>query len=676
MSSSSTYPRRADGERGVTLILFALAMLAILFIVALVVDLSNVRSTRQSNKLTTDVATSAGVSALAPDGIAKPWRGVCAALTFLKANRPDISFANTTYWSGAQDVAGNPVNPVSAAACTSLAAQECSPNTPSTWAWIRVTDGGFVADLRSGYTTPDARFAEDADAYQLDDGAGAQGGCDQLAVLVANRDAALFGGAAGATGYETLARSVGRVKIGSGIDAVPAFLMLERKACDTLSEQVGSGEAGIIVDPASATEPGIIHVDSSGSPSTGCNGNNNPGGWAVYSSGSSGPKIQALPSGDGTKPGIIAIHALQVGAPPIAYGGANPAGLSPAPTAGGVVSRRPVDLKYNPDSSPTITNIHAAAYTDAGRGALSAPPSTYPSARPGLWTVLDCTTASLGSAAAKILVDCPGGFAAGALTIFSSATDVIFNGPVSVANNRQLYMPAAVRIVIGGNTSGGLNVAGGGRLGINSAVEFADSVAGVTGACVGREGPAWTQTTELTIFGGRATGNDQGALNVTGRAALCQTFVYLAGPRTASYAAQQLVDGSYDPSCQPSKPCAKSTGNTATNAFVYVGGLLQWSAPNQLSADPTPGSVGVEDLALWAESADLSQIKTGGDLRARGVFFLPNARVEMRSPSSATPQDAQFISRSLQLKQGTLRMQPTPNNAVRVPVLEGLALVR
>ena len=107
-----------------------------------------------------------------------------------------------------------------------------------------------------------------------------------------------------------------------------------------------------------------------------------------------------------------------------------------------------------------------------------------------------------------------------------------------------------------------------------------------------------------------------------------------------------------------------------------VDGSLQWSAPNQLTVQPTPGSVGFEDLALWGETANLSELKSGGDLRARGVYFLPNDRMEFRSPASATPQDAQFISRSLALLQGTLRMQPTPSNVVQVPLLGGSGLVR
>lgn len=662
MAGHGSQRRRGQGDAGVTLILFALAMVGILLIVALVIDYGNVRNSRQDNKLTADVVATAGLQSLAPDGIARPWRAVCSALGYLKVNKPDLTLTVSYLDGNGTALSGNP--------CSSLANQECVANIKTTWAWIHAVGGAQAFDIMSGYVTPDPAFPEDATTYSGDNGTLASGGCDQLAVIVSKADDAFFGGIGGRSGYDTASRSVGRVRIGLEGDGVPAFLMLERKSCDALSEQVGSGEAGIIVESASPDEPGIIHVDSSGSPAAGCNGNNNPSGWAVYSSGTGGPKIVAKPAADGT-PGIISIHALEIGPPPAAYAGSTAAGLSPAPTSGKVVSRKPVDEKYNPASAPTISNLHAAAYTDANR-------STAPA---GYLTVTACNNSSTAVTAPLVFVNCPSGYSPGNVT-FPNATDVIFNGPVSVSNNKQLYLPAARRIVVGGidsgPNSGGLSVAGGGRLGINSVAPFADTDAGVLAACTGREGTdGWTQTTQLIVFGGRGTGADQGALNVTGRGALCQTFAYLAGPKTnPTYTRREITNGSYDPTCLAAKPCASASSTAQTNAFLYVVGTMRWSAPNQLSVQPPPGSVGVEDLALWTESAMKSEVKSGGDLQARGVYFLPNARFEMRSPATATPQDAQFIARSLQLLQGALRMQPTPGNAVQIPVLQGIGVVR
>lgn len=646
--------QRASGDRGVTIILFAAAMVGLLLMVALVIDMSDVRDTRQHNKLTTDVAAAAGAQSMAPDGTSRPWRGVCAALTYLQANEPSRSFTLSYRDGGGNPVTGSP--------CSDRISQVCVAGTPTTWAWIRATDGTYVADIKSGYVTPDPDFAEDAGTYAADNGEPSLGGCDQIAVLLTNRTPALFGGVAGVNSYATTARSVARVKVGVEGEGAPAFLMLERRKCGVLSQQVGvGGGSGIIVEPASATEPGVLHLDSSGTDGT-CSGSS-AGAFTLYSSTlGGGPGIRVNPAG--STPGVISLRSLET-MPSRAWSTA--AGVSPVPSVGKLISRGVVDQKYNPGSpyAPTLSNTHATAYVDATR---SAAPSGYT-------TVSTCNGHSATVTAALVFVSCPGGYNPTAVT-FSAATDVIFNGPVDIRNGSSLFMPAARRVVVGGNSSGGVTVANGGRLGINSISPFADSEAGVSGACTGREGPAWTQTAQLTIFGGSGS---SGALAITGRAALCQTSVYLAGPKQASnatYVRQAITDGSYDVTCTALKPCPKESGNTATNAHLVVSGYAKWSAPNQLAVQPEVGAAGFEDLALWTETANLTEVKSGGVLDSRGVFFLPNGRTEMRSPASAIPRDAQFIGRSLSLLQGTLSMQPTPSNAVLVPVLQSVGMVR
>lgn len=651
MSARPSMARRGKGDDGVALILFAMLLVGILLLVALVIDMSDLRNSRQDNKLITDVAAAAGAQSLGPDGVAKPWRGACAALTFLKANQPSLVF-NVTYRDGAG-------TPVSGSPCTDRLAQFCQASTPTSWAWIRATAGSVVADIKTGYVTPDPAFAEDTAAYAGDNGLASAGGCDQLAVIMSQQDAALFGGVAGRSSYSSTGRSVARVAVGTEGEGAPAFLMLERKSCDVLSQAVGAGGGeGIIVEPASATEPGIIHLDTSATGPS-CSG----GGASAYGlySGTIGSNPGVIAKPAGATIGIISLRALDTN-PGQAW--ATASGVSPTPTRGKLISRKSIDDKYNPESpyAPTIANIHAAAYADAIRTVAPA----------GYTTVSTCS-GDMTLANTLIFVNCPGGFTPGSVT-FSAATHVIFNGPVEVKGGKSLFMPAARRIVVGGNTTRGLEVANNGRIGVNSA-SFADTAAGVSSACDGREGPAWTQTTQMTIFGG--SGNV--GLGVTGRGALCQTFVYLAGPKVAgnaTYTRQAITDGSYDSTCTAAKPCPKLTSNSAVDAGFNVAGFLKWSAPNQLTTQPVYGAVGVEDLALWTETASLSEVKAGGVLASRGVFFLPNGRAEMRSPASATPQDAQFIAQSLRLLQGTMQMQPSPANAVQIPVLKSVGMVR
>lgn len=642
--------------------LVALAITVLLVIVALVIDLGFVRNTRQGSKATTDATVAAGLQSLAADGLPTPWRGACASLAYLRDNE-----AGRTFTVEYRD--GN-FNPVAGTPCTSLLSQGCLANTKSTWAWIRATDGDYVVDIRSGYVTPDASFPEDSAAYASDNGDPVRGGCDQIAVIAATRDDVYFGGVAGAGGYESAIRTVGRVDISTVNEGVPAFLLLERSVCGVMTHSVGNGGGdGIIVEAASATEPGIVHIDSSGA--SGCSNNDTENGYTVYGTtidGDPGILVQGAGAPPSAVPGILSLRALSSGNAARAWGTAT--GVSPAGTPGGLISRAPVDAKYNPTSNPTITMLHGVARADANR-------TTAPA---GYTTVDTCNNhnpTDAQRAATLIFIDCPGGYSPDDAS-FTAAQDVITNGYLHVPNNKRLYFPAAQRIVVGGTGTRGLEVSGGGILGINSVTPLAaDTDAATRAACTGREGPVWSNTTKLIVFGGSGSGAGEGGLNIGGRAALCQTFAYLAGPKSiATFAPQQVTDGSGDATCIASTPCPRTSGNLAEDANLIVSGFLRWSAPNQSTAQPPSGSVGVEDLSLWSETAKTSEVKSGGVLEARGVHFLPNSRVEMRSPAVAAPQDAQFIARSLKLFAGTLRMKPTPANNVQINILTGVQLVR
>lgn len=666
MRGSRRTGRRRSGDRGVVLAIFALAMVAILIVVALVIDYGVVRSTRQDNKSTADSAAAAGARALAPDAIPRPWRAACGALSYLKANQPGRTLA-LTFRNGANgSVSGDP--------CSDVArlAQLCGDSSPATWASITATDGEFTAEIAAGYRTPDARFAEDAGAYAGDNSTP----CKQIAVIVSNSDRPFFGQIAGASDYKTSARTVGRVEITNNPTSVPAFLMLERRSCGVLSHSVGTGGGeGIIVQPASTTEGGVIHLDSSGV--DGCSGTSENNFTLYGTTIGSNPGIiaQSVTTGTTTYPGIISLRAIEVGNTAHAYG--TPTGVSPTPVAGKVISRAAADRKYNPPSpsTSTISDLHADAQPKAN---WTAAPVTAPPA-PAWRTITTCSGHTETVTQSLVFVNCPSGYSPSNVT-FANATEIVINGPVHVSNGSQLYMPAAQNIVIGGTGSRGLEVSNGGRIGVNSVSAFPNDDAGVVSACAGRNDKAtdgWTNTTRLTIFGGGSSGAGAGALNVAGRAAMCQTFAYLAGPKTRpTYVKQSIEDGTYDVTCVPETPCPKTSGNPIANAHFDISGRVFWSAPNQMNVQPDDGDAGVEDLALWTETASLSEVKAGGFVQAKGVLFLPNGRAEMRSPATAEPQDAQFIARSLKLFQGTLKMRPTAANAVRVPILASVQLVR
>lgn len=679
--------RPSNRDRGATLVIVSLLLATLLVIVALVIDLSFVRNTRQDSKSTADAVAAAGVQSLATadDVVPRPWRAACAALAYLKANEPGRAFALTFMDGDGGELVDVDGVPIGEAVCTTDVYLEglCVPGDESSWAWVRAVDGDTVVDVKAGYETPDDAFPEDHDTYATDDGDLTRGGCDQIATIVSELDEARFGGIAGATDWATAVRSVGRITIGEEGDAVPAFLMLERRSCGVLEQRVGSGD-GIIVN-AVGTDPGIIHIDSSGQ-DAGCGGSA-AGNFTVFSGtlGSAPNKfagIRILSATPGI-PGILSLRAHQFNADRASddyHGYSTTDGVSATPRAGGVVSRTRVDEKYNPSPEPSATPpVKTVAYRHRTDALLLGQTT-------GFDTIISgdqCNDHSdVAVTGASVRIDCSN-YSPSAV-VLTEAQTVVFTGQVQVANGASLFMPVAERVVVRGSNSGGIFVTGTGRLGINSSV-FDGYVSAsstpvdadpppVDRACNGREGPAASRTATLTVFGGAVTGSTPGALNLGGFTAMCQTSAYLAGPLTADHVRQASLDTSLDPTCEEPTPCPAD--GALPGAGLAVRGYVKWSAPNQLTVPPEDGLAGVEDLALWSESSTPVSFGNSGILDSRGVFFLPNARVQVRAPTSLLPVDAQFISRSLELLQGTLNMQPDPANSTPFDVLESVQLVR
>ncbi len=75
------------GESGIVLPLTALVIVAVTLLVALVVDMGQLRTDRRTNKSVADVAARAGIARL-PYG---PWSGVCHARRYLLENAKGFS---------------------------------------------------------------------------------------------------------------------------------------------------------------------------------------------------------------------------------------------------------------------------------------------------------------------------------------------------------------------------------------------------------------------------------------------------------------------------------------------------------------------------------------------------------------------------------------------------------
>jgi Flp pilus assembly protein TadG len=659
--------RRAEDERGATLVFMAIVMILLLGMAGLVVDLGLVRSNRQRNKSVADVAATAGMRGLNLSGSIAPFRGACAALDYVKANHPELATLNATAgWTDGfgNAVGGNPCDPASA-----VYSQTCDTTSSTaarqTFAWYTGTtsNGSLTVKVKAGYTSgyPNSDMDNDNmrdDFYNTDTGDATKFGCDQLAVAVTERESAGFGRVIGAGELSSTSRSVGRVTVGLQQENAIGLLLLERNDCDTVDVGDTNSIVGVL---GSGANPGIIHSDSLGdSGSAGdCNSKS-----ILYGGHSGPPVVSPSPS---PAPGIMAYAAPNA---PYTSGFVSTRATTNAidhannvVAQGGSVSTRDLAGRYAVDSKyrPAVDNLLTEAVSRTNW--VAAPPAarTVPSG----WTITGCTPSPADLAeTGSVFVNC-GDFAPpGAVTF--EASEIVFNGEISLSN-ASLSLPNAHKVYVYGKTSGG-NPPAAVDLGPSSALKINVDPAVTT--CPTSAG-AVNATTNFVIANGALTSGSSGVVQ------MCQTFMFLA-------------DGGTLPSSTSAPGPAPADNGRNGVIRVQSGSTIDWTAPNMFSTKPTAANMATspfEDLAFWSEAsgdggsghAPPHILTGGGSLRLRGVVFAPNAnafRINGGS-SGAITQDAQFIVRKLALSGGAvLNMRANPEDSVSYPYFKGYDLVR
>lgn len=668
---------RAADEHGVTLILVALCMVALLLAAAAVLDLGLVRQNRQADKSATDFAAAAGIRGLEnPAGVPQPWQGVCAARDYLVANNDELASMTGSYANGdgTTTYASNPCDDRTATPFTNL----CSANKATWAAFTGLADGGRIrVIIKSGYVLPDPEFPEDGNAiYATDLGNPAHAGCDQLAVIIEEGEEAQFGEIAGATGYATRIRSVSRIEIGDIGNATPALLFLEQRDCRVLA--IGGTSGAKVIVEGVGDNPGIIHADSLGD-GAGCDPADAQNGNIFQVDGNPpDPRIiarRAVTPVGGEAAGVLSAVALsdEPGAVPAVVSspwpvevcaaqlatdcgtGASVTGIGPR--AGRVVTRGPIDDRYR---EPIIGLREAAedrfAWDDA-------------SDLPAGWTAVACGAPG-PFAASKVWVDCDGGeFQGSNRTFEASVEEIVIDGYVVVGGGGSvLRLEAPSKVFIKGHDS--LNAVQ--LLGNDNEILVNDGgLADSDGdgfACDERYADDPLARTELVIGSGPivAEGADGKVLR------MCQTTVF-------------MMDDSGAPGCPiPSEDGVAPYDNGCRGRIRVAGNnRLDWSAPNVNNlTTPTRAQLDqFEDLAFWSEtqgSGGISAIEGSGGVRLSGIFFTPNAAPFRVGGNGAYDiQDAQFITRRLEVAgNGVLLMRPQPQNAVEVPIFGDFSLVR
>lgn len=628
--------------------LVALLVTALFVIVALVIDMSIVRLNRQDDKSAADFAAAAGIRGLDDgSGYVKVWKGICAARDYLVANHDELT----------------PLTPVDASG--SAIADPCSspPNTicgePATWGtFTGLADGGRIkVIIKNGYDFATSGFAEDSGEYAGDVG---DGPCDNLAVIIQERERAAFGGVAGASAYDTTMRSVGRLVQGEEGDTVAALVLLEPYDCQVLTTG-GTGNTTVHIY-GNGRSPGVIHADSLGNglycnkPIFNVDGDVDAPRIATFRAEDEDPETGLI------APGLISARSLS-GDPLAQPGNTSPgidrvcaqledddclgAGGGDGPWPRGLVGRTRVDARYR----QAVLHRQQRAYDffSANGGWTAA------DAEAAGFAAHECSSSGPEYSDEKVfLYNCPNpGFPATGKTFTASVREVVIRGKFQLGGTVRFDGPTAI-YVEGDRNGSSIPIGNGNALRVND---------GGAADCSSRLDAAPQTKAEFVLW--------QGNLQVNGGLLrLCQTSLL-------------LLDGSSTSCPVPTENGTWPPADNLCGGYVGgTGGVIDWTAPNlKNEPDDPPDETdywNLEDLALWSETSASWRVAGNGGLHLAGIFFTPNANpFNLRGGGVIDLKDAQFITRKLAVGGGgVLGMKPEPHNSVLIPVLGGFALVR
>jgi len=505
--------------------------------------------------------------------------------------------------------------------------------------------------------------------------------------------AALFAGARSPAPASTVDLGAVMPALATPAGRVPAVMALERLNCATIN---ASGQAGIKVKGTGANG-GWIHSDTAAVPGaqivspagTSTSNCTSPAATACTTSIANTYSVYAtqLPLAAGGGPAIIAEDGVTSGEPgkvgtyamSPGVGGAigcnYPSGINVPTTADPIISRAPVDARYNTSGAPFGTNIaamHAAAYARTAAGVAPVGYATISGA--ACWTdrvVYQSDT----------FVDCPLGFT-GQDVVFRGQ-HVVFSGRLQISGGYVAFPNATSIDVRGCNgcaNGRAIDVASNGFLSINSGETGTDRngwAFDVTtnldegtlpwswswpniSCATQRRGPgaggSVTNATVVTTFGGSF-----GVQNGEGN--FCQTAFYLAA-NAPTYVKLSTTTGG---NCSPTLPCPAAGSLATFNLNAGSKPPISWTAPGQNTGGPSASSP-FDHLALWTEGGQNTTcyLSGQGQPELAGVFFAPNCEFVYSAQADASVvNNVQLIVRTFTMGgQGILTLQPDPAQSI------------
>jgi Flp pilus assembly protein TadG len=326
--------RRCGDESGFVIVFFAVLMVAMLGLAAIVVDLGQQRSSRRTAQSIADFAALGGGKALSAGDIGQ---ACLDAVTYLNSNVKDLSpkINGPTFCAGNGNTANN------------VTLTSCSVNGGAAQATPTQTVGRYTLTVL--YPVLDSDMADTR--YT---GAGKRAGlpCQRMGVRFGMTDPAYFGRIFG-NSTTSVSRTAVVKQSNSRGSRIPALWLLDPYGCTALTVS-GGAQLTLGDESVSPPIPGVATIDSD---ATQCSSNQH-----TVSASGTGTFLKAVPlTGLSSETGVISLYALPIDATDCGTGKAcdqadvNGDRIAPQPSpALERATRAPVDWQYNCKRGPNV----------------------------------------------------------------------------------------------------------------------------------------------------------------------------------------------------------------------------------------------------------------------------------------------------------------------------------
>ena len=274
-------PPAGRDDAGVYAVLYALLVVILVGIAAIVVDIAGLRQDRRDNRAAADSAAVAGAEFLNPvKGGIQPKKACDRAWLYLSKTLSGLPAPSTPC---SEFTGVTPNTYCSAAYPSMIPAQRTVGDRTVIIAWPVPQDNPATAgvDESHKFLNPDVAPDHTGGVTQVfaSDRDGSVGGCDRLGVAVIDHRSFGLASGIGIKGQATSIHSVARFDTKGGFqEQIAALNLFNLSDCRTLST---TGGGKVLVGPTvdnlgNVVGPGIIAVDSTGT--TGCTGSPNADG--------------------------------------------------------------------------------------------------------------------------------------------------------------------------------------------------------------------------------------------------------------------------------------------------------------------------------------------------------------------------------------------------------------